>query len=157
MKKTLLFALLLIPALCACAQGAMKNSGDVVNVFPSPRTIEAVAGQRIEFEVNLDIQKSWHLYAHEDTTFIGVDLVPAEGFPLQKFEAKYPAGHEGEFFGEKTVMIEGKEKIHAAAVVPEGLAPGEHVLEFALTVQACDNKTCLAPADLPVKVKLAVK
>lgn len=157
MKKTLLISLVLIPALCACAQGAMKTSADVVNVFPSPRTIEAAPGARIEFEVTVDIEKSWHLYAHEDSMFIGVDLVPAETFPLEKFEAKYPAGHEGEFFGEKTVMISGKEKIHAAAVVPAGLAPGEHVLEFALTVQACDNKTCLSPADLPVKLTLTVK
>lgn len=157
MKKTLLISLLLIPALCACAQGAMRNSSDVVNVFPSPRTIEATAGQRIEFEVNLDIEKTWHLYAHEDTMFIGVDLVPAESFPLEKFEAKYPAGHEGEFFGEKTVMVQGKEKINVSAVVPAGLAAGEQSLDFSLTVQACDNKTCLAPADLPVRVKLTVK
>ena len=48
----------------------------------------------------MDIATRWHLYAHGDTNFIGVDLVPGRGFPPEEFQADYPAGHEGEFFGE---------------------------------------------------------
>lgn len=157
MKKTLVLALLMVPALLACAQGAMKDSSTVVDVRPVPAQLSAVAGERVEFEVKLDIAKKWHLYAHEDTMFIGVDLAPAKDFPLEDLQTVYPKGHEGEFFGEKVVMISGKETITASATVPAGLAAGEHELKLAVTVQACDDKTCLAPAYLPVKLKLNVK
>lgn len=157
MRKISILAALLIPVLWGCAQGAMKGSGDVVEAYPAVASVSAAAGARVDFEVKLDIQKKWHLYAHEDTMFIGVDLVPVEGFPLEDFQAEYPAGHEGEFFGEKVVMISGKEVIKASARVPANLGKGKHELMLAVTVQACDNKTCLAPADLPVKLTLTVK
>ncbi len=134
-----------------------RASADVVKVSAAPAAVSAAAGERVAFDINLDITKKWHLYAHGDSNFIGVDLVPAEGFPLESFTAEYPHGHEGVFFGEKVVMIEGKEPIKASAVVPAGLAKGEHVLKFSVTAQACDDKTCLAPADIPVSVKLTVK
>ncbi len=155
--KTSTLALLLIPVLWGCAQGALKGSGDVVDVYPVEASISVTPGERIEFDIKLDIQKKWHLYAHEDTMFIGVDLVPAEGFILEDFQAEYPAGHEGEFFGEKVVMISGKEIIRASAKVPADLGKGKHDLKLAVTVQACDNKTCLAPTDLPVVLTLTVK
>ncbi len=157
MKKILTLTLLLIPVLTACAQGAMRNSADVVDAHPVPVEITASAGERVDFVVKLDIAKTWHLYAHEDSMFIGVDLVPDESFPLQKFDAKYPKGHEGEFFGEKVVMVSGKETISASATVPKGMKAGVHELLLSVTVQACDDKTCLAPADLPIRLKLTVE
>ena len=157
MKKISILAPLLVLTLWGCAQGAMKGSGDVVEVYPATVALSASPGDRVHFDVKLDIQKKWHLYAHEDTMFIGVDLVPAEGFPLGDFQAQYPAGNEGEFFGEKVVIISGKEVIRASAEVPADLNKGKHELKLAVTVQACDDKICLAPADLPVTLILTVQ
>ena len=157
MNKTtamLALVLLLIPGL-ALAQ--LRDSGTVVKVAPAKAAVSAETGQRFQFTLDLDIDPTWHVYAHEDTTFIGVDLVAAEDFPVEDLQIKYPAGHEGEFFGEKVVMIKGKQAIHGSALVPEDLAKGEHKLEMAVTVQACDDKTCLAPADLPVTLVLTVE
>jgi hypothetical protein len=152
---TLLVGALLATALPAVAQ--MKSSGDVVAVKPARTALSAAAGERIEFEVKLDIERRWHLYAHGDTNFIGVDLVPDEGFPLSGFVAAYPEGHEKEFFGEKLFMLEGKNVIKAAAQVPAELPAGEHVLDLKMTVQACDDKVCLPPAYLPVRLTLQVE
>jgi cytochrome c biogenesis DsbD-like protein len=157
MRKISILAVLLLPTLWSCAQGAMKGSGDVVDVYPVAASVSAAGGERIQFDIKLNIQKKWHLYAHEDSMFIGVDLVPGEGFPLEDFQAEYPIGEEGEFFGEKVVMISGKSVIHASALVPANMTPGKHPLSLAVTVQACDNKTCLAPAYLPVALTLTVK
>ena len=134
-----------------------RGSADVVKVAPAEAVVSAAPGARVAFAVEVDIAERWHLYAHGDTTFIGVDLVPAETFPLQEFTAAYPEGHEGEFFGEKVHMIAGENVIKATALVPAGLAAGEHPLELALTVQACDDKTCLAPAKVPVVITLKVE
>ena len=136
---------------------AMKSSADVVKTGPTVSAISAVAGQRVAFDVKLDISKKWHIYAHGDSNFTGVDLVADEGGPLEDLQVEYPHGHEGEFFGDKMIMIEGKNLIKVSALVPASAEKGEHVLKFAVTVQACDDKTCLPPTDLPVSVKLTVQ
>lgn len=157
MKRIALLTLLLVAVTAGLAFGGMKGSADVVAAAAKPLEIKAAAGERVVFEVAVDIQKRWHIYAHEDTNFIGVDLVPAEKFPLAEFKAEYPVGHEKEFFGDMVAMIEGSSVIKASALVPADLAAGVHELELAVTVQACDDKTCLAPAYLPVAVKLTVE
>ena len=157
MKRIALFTLLVCALGAGLAFGALKGSSDVVKTVADPSALSSAPGQRVSFEVKLDIQKKWHIYAHGDTNFIGVDLVPAEEFPLEDFQAEYPAGHEKEFFGDMVAMIEGKDVIKASALVPESLEKGEYELELSLTVQACDDKTCLAPAFLPVAVKLKVE
>jgi hypothetical protein len=163
MKRLTVLAVLaaLLIAGGACAdKGApvFRASADVVKASAAPGAVSAAAGERVDFNINLDILKKWHIYAHGDSNFIGVDLMPGEGgIALDSFKVEYPHGHEGEFFGEKVVMIEGKEAIKASGLVPAGLPKGEHMMTFAVTVQACDDKTCLAPDDLPVSVKLTVK
>lgn len=157
MKRIALITLLLAIATASLAFGAMRGSGDVVKTTATPVAVSSAAGERVEFTVKVDISERWHLYAHGDTNFTGIDLVPDEGFPLEDFQAKYPKGHEKEFFGDLVMMIEGKEKIQASALVPAELEAGEHDLNLKLTVQACDDKTCLAPAFLPVNLKLTVE
>jgi hypothetical protein len=157
MKRIAIFVLLVVGLGAGLAFGVMKGSADVVKAVAQPTALSSAPGQRVSFEVKLDIQKKWHLYAHGDTNFIGVDLVPTEEFPLKDFKAEYPAGHEKEFFGDMVFMIEGTDVIKASALVPESLAKGEHDLNLDVTIQACDDKVCLAPAYLPVVVKLTVE
>ena len=157
MKRIVIFALMITLVATGLALGAMKGSADVVKATPSPAAVSSAPGERVSFKVKLDIQKKWHIYAHEDTNFIGVDLVPDEGFVLKDFQAEYPAGHKKEFFGDMVFMIEGKDVITASALVPAELPAGEHELAFSVTVQACDDKMCLAPSYLPVTVKLTVE
>ncbi len=154
--KMTVLALLILGVAAGC-QAAVKGSADVITVTPAAASVTALAGQRVNFTIKLDIAPRWHIYAHADTNFIGVDLVPAEGFSLQDLQVVYPAGHEKEFFGEKVFMIAGQDVIKGSALVPAGMAAGPHPLEFKVTVQACDDKTCLAPAYIPVLVNLKVQ
>lgn len=162
MKRSVILALLLpilglLATAPAPALAALKGSGDVVKAVPRQKTLAATRGQLVTFDVTLAIAPKWHLYAHGDTNFIGVDLVPHESFPLEEFDAAYPKGEPGEFFGEKVMMIEGNQVIKAEARVPETLAAGVHKVKLGVTVQACDDKVCLAPASLPVELELTVK
>ena len=156
MKKTAAIAALCTILLAgACLGAGPRGSADVVKAAPAAKVITATPGARVEFAVNVDIAPHWHLYAHGDTNFIGVDLVPEDTFPLGDFQAKYPAGIAGEFFGETVHMLEGSNVIEASAVVPEGMT-GEQPLELHLTVQACNDRTCLAPANVPVTLTVKV-
>ncbi|MBE0567215.1 MAG: hypothetical protein IH621_14740 [Krumholzibacteria bacterium] len=157
MNKTAVIALICALAGASVpALAAPRGSADVVKAAPAKAVVAAAAGARVDLAVQVEIAPSWHLYAHGDTTFIGVELVPDEDFPLKEFAAVYPAGHEGVFFGEKVRMLEGTNLIKATALVPAGMQ-GEQPLELKLTVQACDDKVCLAPAYLPVVFTLKVK
>ncbi len=89
---------LVILMIAGGAQAAMKASADMVKTGPTTAEISAVAGERVAFEFKLNISKKWHLYAHGDSNFIGVDLVAAEAIPVQDIKVEYPHGHEGEFF-----------------------------------------------------------
>jgi len=157
MRKVVLLVMTICAVGAGLAAGAMKGSADVVTVAASPGSVTAAPGDEVSFEVKFEIQDSWHLYSHADTTFIGLDLVPDEDFPLEEFAATYPAGHEKEFFGEKVSVIEGKGTIAITAVVPADLPAGEHALGLKVTAQACDDKTCLAPAYIPVGLTLLVE
>ena len=158
MTKRLFAAVLGLALLAALpALAAPKGSADVVKVTPRQRLLTAAPGQRITFQVALDIAPHWHLYAHGDTNFIGIDLDPDDPFPLEDYEATYPAGQPGEFFGETVMTVVGKQVISGEAVVPEKLAKGLHKVRLALTVQACDDKMCLAPELVPVEMDLTVK
>ena len=136
--------------------GGMRNSSNVVQASVVPGAATVAAGERVAFKVNVQIQEKWHLYAHEDSMFIGIDLFLPEGAPLQDLQVKYPDSHEGVFFGETVLMHEGDIVVEASALVPSGMEAGTHELELALTVQACDDKMCLAPADLPIALSLTV-
>ena len=150
-----LLACVLMAALPATA--AVKSSGDVVKASLRQKALTAAPGQRLTFQVAVDIAPRWHCYAHGDTNFIGLDLLPDETFPLEEFDAAYPAGKLGEFFGEKVLMIAGSQVIDAEAEVPPTLKRGPYKVKLALTVQACDDKSCLAPANLPLEFDLTVK
>jgi Disulphide bond corrector protein DsbC len=157
MKRRLLVALGLSLLLVVPAFAALKGSADVVKATLRQKTMTAAPGQRLTFQIAMDIAPRWHLYAHGDTNYIGVDLAADESFPLEEFDAAYPAGHAGEFFGEMVTVIDGSQVINGEAVVPETLARGVYQVKMGLTVQACDDKSCLAPASLPLAFELTVK
>ncbi|HPF71489.1 MAG TPA: protein-disulfide reductase DsbD family protein [Candidatus Krumholzibacteria bacterium] len=156
MKRAACPALVALLVLGSSALAAPRGSADVVKAAPAAKVVTAAPGARVSFTITVDIAATWHLYAHGDTNFIGIDLVPAEDFPLSEFAAEYPEGHLGEFFGEQVRMLEGANVIKASALVPAGMT-GEQPLELGLTVQACDTKTCLAPATVPVALTLKVE
>jgi thiol:disulfide interchange protein DsbD len=156
LRKSILVIMVMVLGV-GLAQAQMKDSSSVVHVKAGAEEVEGTPGQRVPLEIKVDIDKKWHIYAHGDTNFIGLDLVPDEFFPLLDLQAEYPAGHEGEFFGEKVFMIEGSNVIKASAQIADGMPAGEYPLKFEVVVQACDDKTCLAPANVPVTVNLKVQ
>jgi hypothetical protein len=138
------------------APGVRHDSGDVVQVELRPTSLRAKPGRDVVLLISLDVEKPWHLYAHEDTAFYGVDLAPAEDLPLDRLQVSYPAGEPALFFGQQVLVLAGRQEIRVAGRVPADLAPATYPLAFELAVQACDDRRCLAPAFLPVRGELEV-
>lgn len=157
---------LLALATAACAGDSKapaappKSSADVVKVV-GPAPIAVKAGSPVTFEVKVEIAKHWHLYSHSyaedpESMYIGIDLTPAEDCPLKDVKVTYPAAVKGNFLGEEVMMHEGVLALKVTGNVPAA-AKGELAVSLSLAAQACDDKVCLRPADLPVTVKLNVQ
>jgi hypothetical protein len=134
----------------------LKDSSAVVTVSVSPARATVVAGQEFGLQVRLRIDKKWHLYAHEDTTFYGIDLSLAEDSPLQDVRIVYPPGKKATFFGEPVRILAGRQTIDLFGRIPAELSAPACLLQLDLAVQACDDKCCLAPAFIPLRVELEV-
>lgn len=166
-RTTCVLIVLLALATAACAgDGAKgpasppKTSADVVKVT-GPAALTAKAGATVAFEVKAEIAKHWHLYSHSyaedpESLYIGIDLTAGEGFPLTDLKVEYPAAVKGDFLGEEVMMHAGALVLKVTAKVPAG-AKGELSGPLNLAAQACDDKVCLRPADLPVTVKVTVQ
>jgi len=136
-------------------------SKDVVATTITPAKLTATAGGEVTFTVKLDIADTWHLYDHAyaedpESFFIGVDFMPGEEANLAGFQAKFPKGEEGEFMGEKVVMLHHHADIEVTIKLPAD-ASGTVELPFVLSAQACDDKICLQPSDVPVPVTVVVE
>jgi hypothetical protein len=138
-----------------------RSTADVVEAKIVPAELTAEAGGEVSFQVDLAIAETWHLYDHSyaedpESFFIGVDLAPGEGANLAGFQATFPEGEEGEFMGEKVVMLHHHAAIDVTVKLPAD-ASGEVALPLVVTAQACDDKICLQPSDVPVVARITVE
>ncbi len=132
------------------------DSAGVVKATLKPARIAARPGGAAAFEVAFAVERGWHLYAHGDTMFYGIALSGLEAGPLAGATIAYPAGEPGEFFGQPVRLLAGRQVVRVSATLPADAAPGRRRLSLALEVQACDDKSCLAPAKLPLTLDLEV-
>ncbi len=138
-----------------------RSTADVVKATVLPAKISGKAGEDVTLKVHLQIADTWHLYDHQyvldpESYFIGVDLMPAEDADLAGFGVVFPAGSEGEFMGEKVVMLHHTADIEVTVTLSDS-ASGEVRIPFILTAQACDDKICLQPSNIAVVANVTVE
>ncbi len=133
-----------------------KDSASVVTARLRPAGLTAAPGDTIDLEVDLEIARGWHLYAHGDTVYYGIDLILPEDAPLRAVAGDYPAGETVTLFGEEAHVLSGRQEIGLRAVVADGAEPGRREVDLALSVQACDDRRCLAPASVALPLALDV-
>jgi hypothetical protein len=148
MRQLIVVLVLALMATVSSAQG-MRDSASVVTVSVAPDTVRASVGETITVTVGMEIDKGWHLYAHGDKTYYGISLNLPEGLPLAGVKVNYPEGHMGKFLGDDVRLLEKTETITLTGILM--VAP-EKPLDLEFELQACDDKSCLAPAWIPVQV-----
>jgi hypothetical protein len=83
-------------------------------------------------------------------------MLPGEGADLAGYKAVFPAGETGEFMGEKVVMLHHDADIAVTVKLPQH-ASGQWEIPLVITAQACDDKVCLQPSDIPVTAQVTVE
>jgi hypothetical protein len=151
--KNLAAAALVLLIASACLGQGMRDSSTVVAVTAAD-TVRAGVGETVSFDVTMDIQDGWHLYANGDPQYYGISLNPPEGLPLANVKIAYPEGHMGTFLGDEVRLLEKSETLTVSGVL---MVQPEEPFAFELELQACDDKSCLAPAWIPVPLTVLPK
>ena len=152
-RRLLPLSILLLAAALASAQG-LRDSGSVVKMTVQPKSVTAAVGDPVSWTVTLDIDKGWHLYAHGDPKYYGIAVTGLDSLPLVGAEVAYPAGKKGKFLDETVQLLEGRQTLTIGGfLAAEPTGP----LLLELELQACDEKSCLAPAYLQIQLVVEPK
>jgi thiol:disulfide interchange protein len=144
-------AVLMIAA--ACFGQGLRDSSTVVSVTAAD-TVNASVGETVTFTVTMTIDEGWHLYANSDPQYYGISMNPPEGLPLANLQVVYPEGHMGKFLGEDVRLLAHQESLTVSGIL---MVQPEEPFAFELELQACDDKSCLAPAWISVPLTVLPK
>jgi thiol:disulfide interchange protein DsbD len=141
---------------------AFAQGSDRVVKASAYSSVDAVRpGDKFKVAVALEVGAGYHINAHHPSLDF---LIPT----TVKFEApkgisfsdeKYPAPKHRKFeFAPDTELAvhEGTLFITADAQAEKTLSPGAQTVRVMVTVQACNNSQCLAPADLTLDLRIEV-
>jgi DsbC/DsbD-like thiol-disulfide interchange protein len=141
----MLAAILLCDSATALAQA--RKSDSVVKVDATTDKPDADGKQTVT--ITLDIENGWHVYANpvenEDLTNAQTVVSISAKLKLENVKVEYPAGKLQKDHGEKYKIYEGKAVIKAQVKRAKG---DNSPLEMTITLQACNDKTCLLPATI---------
>ncbi|MHB8078992.1 MAG: hypothetical protein ACYDIE_07040 [Candidatus Krumholzibacteriia bacterium] len=140
----------------AAADDRPADSAAVVQVVLRPAVLAATPGRAYAFTVEFTVREGWHLYAHGDTVFYGVDLTGLAPGPLADAAVTHPAGRPDDFFGTPVRLLAGRQTIAVRGVLPDSCRAGAQRVDLVMAVQACDAASCLAPARITLPLRLEV-
>ena len=121
----------------------------------------AVAGKEYELTLVLEVAEGWHINANPATFdfLIPTKLSLEETSGLRLLSVTYPKGGSFRFpsFEEAIAIYEKTVRIPFRVAVARGARPGHLTANGRLSVQACDDKTCLAPSQMPVSFTFEIR
>jgi uncharacterized protein YyaL (SSP411 family) len=150
----------------AGAPGRDRSPAQVVTAAAHPAGDPAapIAPER-EFDavVSVTIQDGWHIYANptgipelKPTTLA---LAAASQRSATLVKVAYPAGEAkvlGAIGTEKVPLYQGTVRFAARLRLAESAQPGSLQLKLKLSFQACNDRLCLAPANLEIPLNVSV-
>ena len=151
------------PAGLATADAPLPGAPGVVTASAGkPRPAVVAPGGEFEVEVRLAIKDKYHLYANpagsDDVIPTVIGLAPGSDATL--VEVKYPPGESKilDANGPGPVALYEKQAVATARLrLPADAKAGPATIKLRVRYQACDDRSCLAPATLDVPVSVEVK
>ncbi|HKY05858.1 MAG TPA: protein-disulfide reductase DsbD domain-containing protein [Blastocatellia bacterium] len=159
MKITRLLPLLFFIGFISIAASA-QTSASVVKIKPEQSVYKVKQGSPFQVGVVLEIDGGYHINSNTPSepfliaTKLKID--PLTG--LRVNAVRYPKAKVQKFeFSEKPMSVyEGRVVLRFTARSLAGLQVGNHTITGKLTIQACDDKACLRPQTVDVKIPLEV-
>ncbi|HXG93600.1 MAG TPA: cytochrome c biogenesis protein CcdA [Blastocatellia bacterium] len=126
-------------------------------------------GDKFKIAVALEIEEGYHITPHELPNAAGKEQVfsiptaarfePSAGIRILK--EQYPPAQFRTFeftpgSPQQLPVYEGTIYIIAEAEADQSIQPGAAAIRASVTVQACNNTQCFAPANLPIEIPLQI-
>jgi suppressor for copper-sensitivity B len=117
-------------------------------------------GETATLVVTMMIEHGWHTNSNQPSYEYliptEINITPPDGWEAASFE--YPQGELKSFaFAEERISVyESEISMLARQPIAMTAAEGAHALEVALTFQACDDRSCLAPMTIRSSIELMV-
>jgi thiol:disulfide interchange protein DsbD len=133
-----------------------QSSSAVVKAQGYVSTDGVKPASKFKIAIVLDVAEGYHINARVPTEdFLiatNVKFEPLAGLKIS--DAKYPKPQLKKFeFSEKDLaVLEGKVFIVADVEAENDLPPGAKAIQATVTIQSCNDKQCLAPADVKVDI-----
>lgn len=153
---TLLTVLLNVPA-----SGQFEMSADKVGLSSYISVDQVPQGGEFLAAVVMEIEEGWHINAVNPTLdwLIPTTLSVEPGEDIIIADQRYPSAKVMSFaFAEDEPLrvYEGTAPIFLSLRTSSSIETGEQVIRGNLTVQACDDQTCLPPSNIRVEVRYDV-
>jgi thiol:disulfide interchange protein DsbD len=154
---TALFTIFLLPA-TLFAQ--FSSTAKQVSVETKLSTEKIQSGQTTQIAIILKINEGWHVNSHKPT----FDYLIGTLFELQQVEGiivtdvQYPKGKLVSLsFAEQPIDVyEGTTILFASIKISDRIVLGGHTLKGSVTVQACNDRLCLAPSTIEMNIPIQI-
>jgi hypothetical protein len=121
---------------------------------------QITAGRAFQFDVALEIERQWHIYANalSSPQYVPTTLEVTSSFPVADVSVEYPRPRPYQPPGvdEAVAVYSGRERIRVRAKVDANAPIGPGEIQLSFRYQACNDQRCLAPKTihlaLPVEV-----
>jgi thiol:disulfide interchange protein DsbD len=137
---------------------AIPEARELVKITASPVAI--VAGGRATAQVHLAILPGWHINANPPNPdyMIPTEIALAGAAGVRAGAPHYPLAHgvKLSFEDSELQVYDGSATLGIPLTASAQASNGTHTLQGTLTFQACDDKVCLPPQDLPFTVAVTV-
>lgn len=159
--KTLLTCGLLLLSVCAFAQEEFGPKGPVVKFTATPVAV-VTQGKAETVPLSFNVADGYHINSnHPKSDYLIPTALKVEATTdIVIGKTTYPDGQDMSFAfapDEKLNVYAGDFKVDVLVRPLRSVQPGKYVVRGTLKYQACDNKACYPPKNLPISfdVKIA--
>ena len=157
-----LLALLLLMATAALAQVESSRPKPTQRVTAAPiEAVKVAAGKSTGVELPFRVVRGYHINSNQPSSELLLPTVLSVNPPTNILIAKvtYPPGEDRSFpFSptEKLNVYTGDFAVTGLVRAARGTPPGTYRVRATLKYQACDDRACYPPGDLPVAFDVRV-
>lgn len=154
------FLLFLMLGMTVPASAQLGQNPDIVKVTPRWSKSGALPGDNVQLALQLDIDKAWHINAHQplDEYLIPteVKLNSPEGVSLGRIYYPEPETYEFDFSENPVSVYQGTVHLVTTMSLPADLSLDSVLVTGTLRYQACNNTSCLPPTTVDFSAALPV-
>ncbi len=131
-----------------------------VTVTAAPQKKDFFPSENIKVNVKADVQSGYHINANSVSD---PDLIPTtievDGGSLKVGKISWPGSHKFKFSFSETELdvYEGSISIGINLKAPKDIKPGKYDVTGKLNYQACNDRACFSPKDIPFTVTVVIK